>query len=150
MLNKNFPQMNFHPKIVLIYALLSLKCRKSNLRAFLKQKLEFCPSFCPSNARIFAKKVPVFRPSFLKYGPVWRIGYTAQNVCRLFLTYSLLAFAKIGYWAGLSSYSTSPFWTCVNCFSGPSSCRTYLLAHPANRLISPNWWNLTFRQACLL
>ena len=48
--------MNFHPKIVLIYALLSLKRRESNLRAFLLQKLEFCPSFRPSNACIFAKK----------------------------------------------------------------------------------------------
>jgi hypothetical protein len=56
MLNKDFSQMNLHPKIVLIYALLSLKRRESNLRAFLLQKLEFCPSFRPSNACIFAKK----------------------------------------------------------------------------------------------
>ena len=44
--------MNFHPKILLIYALLPLKRRELNLHAFLIQKLEFCPS----NARIFAKK----------------------------------------------------------------------------------------------
>ena len=49
--------MNFHPKIVLIYALLSLKCRDSNLRAFLIHKHEFCPSFRPSNACIFPKKI---------------------------------------------------------------------------------------------
>ena len=40
-------------------------------------KLEFCPSFCPSNARIFANKAPVFRPSFYKNEPVQRIGNTA-------------------------------------------------------------------------
>ena len=59
--------MNFHPKIVLIYALLSLKRRESNLRAFLMQKLEFCHSFRPSNAHIFAKKsarlLPKMSPS---------------------------------------------------------------------------------------
>ena len=38
--------MNFHPKIVLIYALLSLQRRETNLRVFLIQKLEFCPFFC--------------------------------------------------------------------------------------------------------
>ena len=52
--------MNFHTKIVLICALLSSKCHESNLRAFLIQKLEFCLSFRPSNARFFGKKVPVF------------------------------------------------------------------------------------------
>jgi len=52
--------MNFYPNIVFIYVLLSLKCCESNLRTFLIQKLECCPSFCPSNARIFGKKVPVF------------------------------------------------------------------------------------------
>ena len=55
--------MNFHPKVVLIYALLSSKCHESNLRAFLIQKLEFCPS----NARIFAKNsarlLPKMSPS---------------------------------------------------------------------------------------
>jgi len=66
MLNKKFPQMNFHPNIVMIYALLSLKCRESNLRAFLIQKLEFRPSFRPSNARIFAKKSARI---FLKMSP---------------------------------------------------------------------------------
>ena len=61
--------MNFHPKIVLIYALLSLKRRESNLRAFLIQKLEFCPSFRPSNARIFAKKeLGNWDPNFNKIG----------------------------------------------------------------------------------
>ena len=64
MLNKKFPQMNFHPNIVMIYALLSLKCRESNLRAFLILKLEFCPSFRPSNARIFAKKSARLSPVF--------------------------------------------------------------------------------------
>ena len=62
MLNKDFSQMNFHLKIVLIYALLLLKCRESNLSAFLIQKLEFCLS----NARIFVKKVPVSRPSVVE------------------------------------------------------------------------------------
>ena len=56
--------MNSHPKIVLIYALLSLKRRESNLRAFLIQKLEFRPSFRPSNARIFAKKNARLSPVF--------------------------------------------------------------------------------------
>ena len=52
MLNKKFPQMNFHPNIVMIYALLSLKCRESNLRAFLYKNLNF--------ARLFARLTPVF------------------------------------------------------------------------------------------
>ena len=52
MLNKDFSQMNFHPKIVLIYALLSLQRRESNLRAFLIQNLNF--------ARLFARLTPVF------------------------------------------------------------------------------------------
>ena len=52
--------MNFHQKIVLIYAHLSLKCHELNLRAFLIQKLGFFPSLCLSNARIFVEKVPVF------------------------------------------------------------------------------------------
>ena len=69
-------RMNFHPRIMLIYALLSLKCRKSYLRAI---KTSICPSFRPSNARIFVKKAPVFRSSFSKYGPVWRIGHTAER-----------------------------------------------------------------------
>ena len=63
MLNKDFSQMNFHPKIVLIYALLSLQRRQSNLRAFLIQNLNF--------ARIFALLTPVFllkkkRPYFAR------------------------------------------------------------------------------------
>ena len=41
-----------------------------------RAKLECCPSFRPSNARIFAQKVSVFRPSFYKNEPVWRIGNT--------------------------------------------------------------------------
>ena len=40
-------------------------------------KPEFRPSLRPSNARIFVQKAPVFRPSFYKNGPVWRIGNTA-------------------------------------------------------------------------
>ena len=39
-------------------------------------KPEFCPSLRPSNARIFVQKAPVFRPSFYKNEPVWRIGNT--------------------------------------------------------------------------
>ena len=38
--------------------------------------MDFCPSFCPSNARIFAKKAPVFHPSFYKNEPVWRVSNT--------------------------------------------------------------------------
>ena len=45
--------------------------------SFFGQKFKFCPSFRPSNARIFAKKAPVFRPAFYKNEPVWRIGNTA-------------------------------------------------------------------------
>ena len=56
------------------------KSRESNLRAFFKNKnLNFArlrPSLRPSNARIFVKKMPVFRPSFFKYGFVWRICHT--------------------------------------------------------------------------
>ena len=58
--------MNFHPNIVMIYALLSLKCRESNLRAFLYKNLNF--------ARLFARLTPVFfakkkRPSFARLLP---------------------------------------------------------------------------------
>ena len=44
--------MDFHPKIVLINALLLLQRRESNLPAFLIQNLNF--------ARIFARLTPVF------------------------------------------------------------------------------------------
>ena len=58
------------------------KSCESNLRAFFKNKnLNFArlrPSLCPCNARIFVKKMPVFRPSFFKYGPVWRIWHTGD------------------------------------------------------------------------
>ena len=64
MLNKDFSQMNLHQQIVLITSLLLLKRHESNLRAFLIQKLEFCPSFRPSNARIFAKKSARLSPVF--------------------------------------------------------------------------------------
>ena len=93
------------PKIVLIYALLLLKCRESNLRAFLIHNLNF--------ARLFARLTPVFllnkRPSFarlftkmspseelviprlvymLEKAPVWRIGYTATHViCLMYNSY---------------------------------------------------------------
>ena len=39
-------------------------------------KPEFCPSLRPSNARIFVQKAPVFRQSFHKNEPVWRIRNT--------------------------------------------------------------------------
>ena len=44
--------------------------------AFLIHNLNFARLFGPSNARIFAKKAPVFRPSFYKNEPVWRVGNT--------------------------------------------------------------------------
>ena len=43
-------------------------------------KLEFCPSLSPSNARIFAKKAPVFRPSSYKNEPVWRVSNTVYSI----------------------------------------------------------------------
>ena len=64
--------MNFHLKIVLIYAHLSLKCHELNLRAFLIQKLGFFPSLCLSNARLFSNM-----------GPVGRIGTTAYYYPRV-------------------------------------------------------------------
>ena len=48
-------------------------------RFFKNKNLNFArlrPSLRPSNARIFVKKMPVCRPSFFKYGPVWRIWHT--------------------------------------------------------------------------
>ena len=44
-------------------------------------KPEFRPSLRPSNARIFVQKTPVFRPSFYKNEPVWRIGNTGIAQC---------------------------------------------------------------------
>jgi len=70
MLNENFSQMNFHPKIVLIYALLSLQRRESNLRAFLIQNLNFARLFARLTPVFLLKKAPVFRPSFTKNEPV--------------------------------------------------------------------------------
>ena len=56
------PPNELSPKIVLIYALLLLKCRESYLRAFLIHNLNF--------ARLFARLTPVFllkkRPSFAR------------------------------------------------------------------------------------
>ena len=56
------PPNELSPKIVLIYAVLLLKCRESNLRAFLIHNLNF--------ARLFARLTPVFllkkRPSFAR------------------------------------------------------------------------------------
>jgi len=56
------PSNELSPEIVLIYALLLLKCRESNLRAFLIPNLDF--------ARLFARQSPVFllkkRPSFAR------------------------------------------------------------------------------------
>ena len=56
------PPNELSPKIVLIYALLLLKCRESYLRAFLIHNLNF--------ARLFARLMPVFllkeRPSFAR------------------------------------------------------------------------------------
>ena len=56
------PPNELSPKIVLIYAVLLLKCRMSNLRAFLIHSLNF--------ARLFARLTPVFllkkRPSFAR------------------------------------------------------------------------------------
>ena len=85
-------KMNFHPRIMLIYALFLLKCRKSYLRAI---KTSICPSFRPPNARIFVKKVPVFRPSFSKYGPVWRIGHTAERPGMIYMVTGQESFSTI-------------------------------------------------------
>ena len=56
------PPNELSPKIVLIYALLLLKCRESNFRVFLIHNLNF--------ARLFARLTPVFllkkRPSFAR------------------------------------------------------------------------------------
>ena len=46
-------------------------------------KPEFCPSLRPSNAHIFVQKAPVFRPSFYKNEPVWRIGNTVNGIAPL-------------------------------------------------------------------
>ena len=85
-------KMNFHPRIMLIYAFLSLKCRKSYLRAI---KTSICPSFRPSKARIFVKKAPVFRSSFSKYGPVWRIGHTAERPEMIYMVTGQESFSTI-------------------------------------------------------
>ena len=69
-LNKKFPQMNFHPNIVMIYALLSLKCRESNLRAFLYKNLNFARLFARLTPVFLLKNASVFRPSFTKNEPV--------------------------------------------------------------------------------
>ena len=54
------------------------KSRESNLRAFFKNKnLNFArlrPSLRPSNARIFVKKMPVFRPLFSNMGSSEEFG----------------------------------------------------------------------------
>ena len=52
------------------------QCALNHKKTTKSLKLEFCPSLRPSNARIFVQKVPVFRPSFYKNEPVWRIGNT--------------------------------------------------------------------------
>ena len=78
-------KMNFHPRIMLIYALLSLKCRKLYLRAI---KTSICPSFRPSNARIFVKKHPSFARLFPNMGPSEELG-TLQNGQKWF-TWSLV------------------------------------------------------------
>ena len=60
-----------------------------------RAKLEFCPSFLPSNARIFAKK----RPSFYINEPVWRIGNTAsQRMLRLFLAPAGALHVMLHHW----------------------------------------------------
>ena len=75
-------KMNFHPRIMLIYAFLSLKCRKSYLRAM---KTSICPSFCPY---FCLKKHPSFARLFLNMGPSEELG-TLQNGQKWF-TWSLV------------------------------------------------------------
>ena len=62
------------------------------------KKPEFRPSLRQSNARIFVQKTPVFRPSFYKNEPVWRIGYTDSPLEGWFLKchlHSLLSSSSI-------------------------------------------------------
>ena len=51
------------------------------------QKLEFCPSFRPSNARIFAKKRPSFARLFIgpmcTWGPI--IGHWVRSLTSLYV-----------------------------------------------------------------
>ena len=70
------------------------------------QKNEFRPSFRPSNARIFAKIAPVFRSSFYKNEPVWRIGNTANGSQHTVV--SALMYVSMTVWSSLSiSFSLS-------------------------------------------
>ena len=64
------------------------------------QKIEFHPSFRPSIARIFAKIAPVFRSSFYKNEPVWRIGNTANGSQHTVV--SALMYVSMTVWSSLS------------------------------------------------
>ena len=82
MLNKDFSQMNFHPKIVLIYALLSLKMSRVEFARFLIQKLKFCRLFARLTPVFLLKKRPSFAHRFTKASPSEEF-FTRAKICTI-------------------------------------------------------------------
>ena len=75
------PPNELSPKIVLIYALLLLKCRESNLRAFLIHNLNFA-RLCARLTPVFLlKKRPYFARLFTKMSPSEELVTLQRIVC---------------------------------------------------------------------
>ena len=70
------------------------QCALNHKKTTESLKPEFCPSLRPSNARIFVQKTPVFRPSFYKNEPVWRIGNTDSTLLFLPMTIKRMSQVK--------------------------------------------------------
>ena len=87
--------MDFHPKIVLIYALLSLQRRESNLRAFLIQNFNFARLFARLTPVFLLNKAPVF---YKKMSPSEEFATLSTHSYNLYRIFSSETFLQKSRW----------------------------------------------------